>query len=98
MRHRLGGPLVKVLGSKATAALHRDRAVLRTAAGHETVFRSGVDSYEAQRAHFAGVVQKGTPPAVPPADALADLTLMAAICGNGPLARSQESPRERRKT
>jgi len=83
------GPLVRVLGSRANAELHRDRAVLRTAGGRETVFRSGVDSYEAQLRHFADVVLDGSPPAVTPAAALADLRLIAAICGSGALPRSE---------
>ena len=82
------GPLVRVLGSRANAELHRDRAVLRAASGRETVFRSGVDSYEAELRHFADVVLDGAPPAVTPADALADLTLIAAVCGSGALPRS----------
>ena len=66
-----GGPPVRVLGSKGNAELHRDRAVLRTAAGRETVFRSGVDTYEAELRHFADVVVEGVAPALTPADALA---------------------------
>jgi predicted dehydrogenase len=82
------GPLVRVLGSKANAELHHDRAVLRAAGGRETVFRSGVDSYEAELRHFADVVLDGAPLAVTPADALADLMLIAAVCGSGALPRS----------
>jgi predicted dehydrogenase len=79
---------VRVLGSRANAELHRDRAVLRASSGRQTVFISGVDSYEAELRHFADVVLDGAPPAVTPADALADLRLIAAICGSGALPRS----------
>ena len=85
-------PLVKVLGSRATADLYRDRVVLRTAGDRETEYRSGVDSYEAQLRHFADVVLGGTPAAVSPEDAFADLEFIAAICGSGPGARSRKSP------
>ncbi len=90
-------PLLRLLGSAANAEFHRDRAVLRTAGGRETVFRSGVDSYEAQFRHFADVVLRGVPVAVTPAEALADLTLIAAICDSGPAARRRKSPREGRE-
>jgi len=92
------GPLVRVLGSKATAGLYRDRAVLRTAAGRDTEYRSGIDSYEAQLRHFADVVLKGTPPAVTPVDALADLELIAAICAGGRSARQHKSQEKKRET
>ena len=88
-------PLVRLLGSRANAELHRDRAVLRTAGGRETEYRSGVDSYEAQLRDFADVVLRGAPIAVTPEDALADLELIAAICGSGPGARSRKSPEKR---
>ncbi len=81
------GPLLRVLGSRGNAELHRDRVVRRTAGGRETTYRSGVDSYEAQLRHFADVVLDGVPPAVTPADGLADLTLIASICGRGALPR-----------
>jgi predicted dehydrogenase len=91
------GPLVRMLGSKANAELHRDRAVLRTPDGRETVFRSGVNSYEAQLRHLADVVLDGAPPGVTPAGALADLTLIAAVCGSGTLPRSRSASGKGRK-
>ena len=91
------GPLLKVLGGKATAELYRDRAVLRPAVGREIEYRSGVDSYEAQLAHFADVVLRGAPPAVWPADARAHLTQVKAICARGPGARRRETRRKRRE-
>jgi predicted dehydrogenase len=91
------GPLLRVLGSRANAELHRDRAVLRQPSGRETVFRSGVDSYEAQLRHFAGVVLDGAPLAYSPTDALADLTLIAAVCGHGTGRDIASRGRRRRK-
>jgi predicted dehydrogenase len=91
------GPLLRVLGSRANAELHRDCAVLRAPGGREIVFRSGVDSYEAQLRHFADVVLDGTPLAYSPADALADLTLIAAVCGHGAARRIASRRRGRRK-
>ncbi len=90
------GPLLRVLASRANAELHRDRAVLRPARGREAVFRSGVDSYEAQLRHLADVVLDGAPPAFTPAEALSDLTLIAAICGRGARLRSGSRISERR--
>jgi len=95
---RAAGPLVRILGSKANAELHRDRAVLHAASGRETEYRSGIDSYEAQLRHFADVVLRGAPVAFTPADALADLELIAAICRSGPPARSGRPQTEGRKT
>ncbi len=89
------GPLVRVVGSRGSAELHRDRAVLH--AGGETVFHSGVDSYEAEIRHLADVVLDGTRPAVTPADALADLTLVAAVCGGGRAPRPGARDGTRRK-
>ncbi len=91
------GPLVRVLGSRANAELHRDRAVLRPAGGRESVFRSGVDSYEAQLRHLADVVLEGAPPVFTPADALADLALIAAICGRGAHRSRSTSSRRRNR-
>jgi len=91
------GPLLRVLGSRATAELHRDRAALRPARGRETVFRSRVNSYEAQLRHFADVVLDGAPLAFTPAEALADLALIAAVCGRGALPRPDPKIRERRE-
>jgi predicted dehydrogenase len=90
-------PLLRILGSAANAELHRDRAVLTTAAGRETVVPSTVDSYEAQFRHFAAVVLRGVAPLVTPAEALADLTLIAAICGSGGpgCSRTTSGPRRR---
>jgi predicted dehydrogenase len=93
-----GAPLLRVLGSEGSAELHSDRAVLRTAGGREVEYRSGADSYEAQLAHFADVVLRGAPPAVAPADALADLELIAAICAGGRGARQRKSPGKQRSS
>ena len=78
------GPLLIVRGSEANAELHRERAVLRPAAGRESVYRSGKSSFEEEFRHFADVVQRGAPVAVTPADALADLELVAAIAKGTP--------------
>jgi len=93
-----GGPLVRVLGSRATAELYRDRAVLRPPGGRETVYRSGVDSYEAQLRHFADVVLAGRPVALTPEEALADLELVAAVCGSGRGARSLKPQGKRKRS
>lgn len=73
------GPMLRVYGSKATAELGWDNAVLRNARGKETVFRTDVDSFEAQFKHFCDVVQRGVPVAYGPDDALLDLQLIEAI-------------------
>lgn len=90
-------PLLRLLGSTANAELHRDRAVLRTAGGRDVVFPAAADSYEAQLRHFADVVLRGAPLAVTPEEALADLSLIAAICDSGPTARRRKSQEKRRK-
>jgi predicted dehydrogenase len=73
------GPMLRVYGSKATAELNWDNAVLRTPKGKETVFRTPVDSFQAQFGHFCDVVKKGVPVAYAPAEALLDLTLIESI-------------------
>jgi len=78
---RDAAPLVRLLGSRGNAELYRDRAVLRPARGAEVVWASGADTYEAQLRHFADVVLDDAPPAITPAEALADLELIAAIAG-----------------
>jgi hypothetical protein len=43
------------------------------------VFRTNVDSFEAQFSHFADVVTRGVPVAYGPDEALLDLTLIESI-------------------
>jgi predicted dehydrogenase len=73
------GPMLRVYGSKATAELGWDSATLRTAGGKETVFKTKVDSFEAQFSHFCDVVQNGAALAYTPADALQDLEIIQAL-------------------
>jgi predicted dehydrogenase len=73
------GPMLELLGSKANAALHWQQAVLTTASGRTTTFQSRRNSFEAQFAHFADVVRRGTKPRVPPEDALVDLDIAERI-------------------
>jgi predicted dehydrogenase len=73
------GPMLRIYGSKATAELGWNHALLRTGKGKETRFETKVDSFEAQFSHFADVVKKGVPVAYTPDDALLDLSLIAAI-------------------
>jgi len=73
------GPMLRVLGSKGTAELHWDNAVLRNAKGKETIFATKVNSFEAQFGHFCDVVKKGIPPLYGPGEALLDLTLIESI-------------------
>jgi len=73
------GPMLRVYGSKGTAELGWDNVVLRSAKGKETVFRTSVDSFEAQFSHFCDVVQRGVPVAYGPDEALLDLALIESI-------------------
>jgi predicted dehydrogenase len=73
------GPMLRLYGSKATAELGWSHALLRTAAGKETLFKTDVDSFQAQFSHFADVVKKGLPVAYTPEAALLDLTLIDSI-------------------
>ena len=73
------GPMLRVYGSKATAELNWDNAVLRTPKGKETIFRTTVNSFEAQFGHFCDVVKKGVQPLYSPDEALLDLTLIESI-------------------
>lgn len=73
------GPMLRVYGSRGTAELGWDNVVLRNAKGKETVFRTQVDSFEAQFSHFCDVVVRGAPVAYGPEEALLDLELIEAI-------------------
>jgi len=73
------GPMLRIYGSKGTAELGWDSALFRNAKGKETLFRTPVDSFEAQFRHFFDVVKKGVPVAYGPAEALLDLTLIEAL-------------------
>jgi predicted dehydrogenase len=73
------GPMLRVYGSKGTAELGWNHALLRTGRGKETRFETKVDSFEAEFSHFVDVVKKGVPVAYTPQDALLDLTLIDAI-------------------
>lgn len=74
-----GAPMLRVLGSKGSADLGMNDAILRDARGKETVFESDLNSFDVQFSHFADVVKKGVPVQVSGADALADLELIEAI-------------------
>jgi predicted dehydrogenase len=74
-----GAPMLRVLGSKASAELGWNSATLRDAKGKETRFETELNSFDAQFSHFVDVVKKGVPVAVSGADALADLELIEAI-------------------
>jgi predicted dehydrogenase len=73
------GPMLRVYGSKGTAELGWNSVLLRSARGQETLFRTEVDSFQAQFSHFCDVVQKGVPVAYGPEAALLDLTLIDSI-------------------
>jgi predicted dehydrogenase len=73
------GPMLRLYGSKGTAELGWDNAMLRNAKGKETWFRTQVDSFHAQFSHFHDVVKKGVPVAYGPDQALQDLALIEAI-------------------
>jgi predicted dehydrogenase len=74
-----GSPMLRLLGSKGSAELGWNEASLRDAKGKDTIFKTELNSFDAQFSHFADVVQKGIPVAVSGADALADLALIEAI-------------------
>ena len=73
------GPMLRVYGSKGSAELGWDNVVLKNPKGKETVFRTNVDSFEAQFSHFADVVTRGVPVAYGPDEALLDLALIESI-------------------
>lgn len=75
------GPLLRVYGEKASATLSWGGAELIDAKGKTTAYPSKVNSFAAQFAQFADVVQKGKPVGVTPQAALEDLTLVEAILG-----------------
>jgi predicted dehydrogenase len=75
------GPLLRVLGETANAALYYDRLEVTTAKGKTTITKSRGDSFAAQFEHFADVVQRGKALDVTPEQALADLRLVSAVCG-----------------
>lgn len=77
--HNQGGPMLRVYGSKGTAELGWNKALLRNAKGKETTFETTLDSFDAQFNHFYDVVKKGAPVAYGPEEALLDLELIAAI-------------------
>jgi predicted dehydrogenase len=77
--HHYKGPMLRIYGSKGTAELGWDSALLRNAKGKETLFRTPVNSFVAQFSHFYDVVKKGVPVAYGPAEALLDLTLIEAL-------------------
>lgn len=81
---RYEGPTLRVFGSKGSAELFWDRAVLRDAKGKETIVKNDVDSFQAQFSHFADVVLNKVPVAVPPSDALLDLQLIEAVVSGKP--------------
>jgi len=82
-------PLLRVLGSKATAELFWGHLVVRGPAGpnyapgRETRFDAKIDSFSAEFDHFVDVVQRGARPRVPPREALGDLELLETLVGRG---------------
>jgi predicted dehydrogenase len=77
--HPSSGPMLRIYGSKGSADLGWNKAVLRNLKGKETTFETSLDSFDAQFSHFCDVVQKGVPVAYGPEEALLDLELIAAI-------------------
>jgi len=73
------GPMLRVYGKRATAELHHGELVVRDRAGKETRYPCRPESFHAQFAHFADVVQKGRRPLVTPEEALQDLALMESL-------------------
>jgi predicted dehydrogenase len=73
------GPMLRLYGSRANAELFYDHARLLPRRGKAVTFRSNVTSFTAQFTHFADMVQRGSPPAYAPEEALADLELMTRI-------------------
>jgi predicted dehydrogenase len=73
------GPMLRLYGSKANAELFYDHARLVPRRGKATTFRPGVNSFAAELAHFADVVQRGVAPGYTPEEAVADLELMTRI-------------------
>jgi predicted dehydrogenase len=73
------GPMLRLYGSRANAELHYDHARLVPRRGKPLTFRSGVNSFAAELEHFADMVQRRTPAAYTPEEAVADLELMARI-------------------
>ena len=78
------GPMLRVFGSKGWAELHWEHAVLCDEKGRQTMAQSATDSFRAEFEHFADVVLKGAPVAVPASEALLDLEFMQSIvAGHG---------------
>ncbi|HEV8549453.1 MAG TPA: Gfo/Idh/MocA family oxidoreductase [Polyangiaceae bacterium] len=88
------GPLLRVYGSRGSADLYWGELLVRSAAGRERRYASKKDSFYAEFAHFADVVQRGVTPAVLPESALLDLELMQALVGRG---KSREHLTRRRE-
>lgn len=76
-----GSPMVRVLGDRANASLYYDRLELTTAAGKTLQYPAEGNSFAAQLEHFAAVVLEGKAMDVTPSAALADLQLIAKVCG-----------------
>lgn len=73
-------PWLVLRGSRANLELSRGSATLRPPQGQPRIFRSKLDSFQAQFQHFYDVLRKGKPVPYGPAQALADLKLMEKIC------------------
>jgi predicted dehydrogenase len=73
------GAILRISGSRGYAEIDWNRATLYDARGKQTVFESSVNSFYAQFAHFADVVNQGILPQVTPQEALQDLVLMESI-------------------
>jgi predicted dehydrogenase len=74
-----GGPQLALRGSKGTAELYWDHAVLKPRQGRERVFHPSEDSFTLQFRHFARAVLQNKKPAYRPAEALADLAFMESV-------------------
>lgn len=73
------GPMLRLYGSRANAELYYDRALLVPRRGKPTTYQPGVNAFTRQFSHFADMVQRGTPAAYTPEEAVADLEIMARI-------------------
>lgn len=77
---RYDGSLLRVYGSRANAELTWDKVTLRDANGRETVCTNRRNSFSLEFEHLADVVQRGTPVAMTPEEALLDLAFVETIC------------------
>lgn len=76
---RASGPALELFGSEGMARLSLEEATLEPHSGRALCYRTNRSTIDLELAHFADVVQRGAPPAITPADALADLELIEAV-------------------